>query len=119
MRLAAAPAPDQDPEVVDRQRDDPDRDLRGPLGESGHHEQRRTDHGAWRDPEDRLEQLPIPPAGDRVQDEVEDAHDEVRDAEDHAVDAEGVGTASDTISIAAIEPNIARRTAPSSGFASS
>ena len=26
------------------------------------------------------------------------------------------GTASDTISIAAIEPNIARRTAPSSGF---
>jgi hypothetical protein len=88
-----APSPhvaDQDPEVINRQRRTPRRQLWDALEEARHQDQDRADGRGRHDPGDGAKQVAIASTGDGVQDEMQGAHDEVRDAEGHAVGAEGV-----------------------------
>ena len=82
------PAASQRAEVVDCERGRPERCLRGPVEERGDDEDHRRNRGRGREARDRAEQVWIPLAGDRVEQEVEQAHGEVGDAEQHGVRVE-------------------------------
>ena len=83
--------PDQDAQVVDRERDDPERGLRAPVEEAGdddeYRRQCRDRHQAKHGPE----QVGVALAGDRVEPEVEQANDQIRDPEQHRVGVECLG----------------------------
>ena len=86
------PLPDADhdrAEVVDRQRDEPDRDALVSLEEAGDHEQGGAQDRGRREPEQRPEAVGIVASDDRGEDEMEQADEEVRDAEQHGVVPEG------------------------------
>ena len=75
-------------EVVDRQRDEPDRDALVPLEEAGDQEQRGAEDRGRREAEQRAEALRIVANDDGGQNEMKEADEEVRDAEQHGVVAE-------------------------------
>jgi hypothetical protein len=87
----ALPAADQRAEIVDGERDQPHGSLRSPVEESCGDDDRRGNRRERRVAQDRAEQVRVALAGDRIEQEVEQAHEEVREAEQHAVRVERLG----------------------------
>ena len=79
------------PEVVDRERDDPDDDSRVPVEEARDDEERRADQGRGREPKDRAAAFGIVASHDPGENEVKRADEEVRDGEQQRVVSERPG----------------------------
>ena len=86
----AAPHADHDwAEVVDRKRDEPDRDALAPLEEAGQHEQGGAEDRRRREPEKRAAAVGIVANDDGGEDEMKQADEEVGDTEQHGVVSKG------------------------------
>ena len=88
---ASSDADHDGPEVVDRQRDDPDGDARIAVEEARDDEERGADQGRGREPKDRAAAFGIVASHDPGENEVEHADEEVRDREQQRVVPEGAG----------------------------
>ena len=108
---------DQGGEVQGRQRDAPERQLRGRVVDQARHDQQgRGDDGSGEGPEHRAEQFAVPAAGLREQHQVQQAHRSGRRRRRAPRRRRRLpGAASATTSSAATAASTARRTAPSSG----
>ena len=85
-----APHADHDrAEVVDRQRDEPDRDALVSLEEAGDHEQGGAEDRGRREPENRAAAVRIVASDSGGEDEMKEADKQIRDAEQHGVVAKG------------------------------
>ena len=86
-----SPAADQDAEVVDGERDDPEDGLRAPVDEARGEDDDRPKGRRRDEPKHGAEQVRVALPGERVQLEVDETHDQVRDAEEDAVRVERFG----------------------------
>ena len=85
---AAAHADHERAEVVDRKRDEPDRDALATLEEAGDQEQGGAEDRRRREPQKRAATIGVVPSDDDGEDEMKEADEEIGDAEQHRIVSE-------------------------------